>query len=211
MTHNIATLQHILSTYCYVADYGNPAKVSSLAMARPKQLTSKQQKFCREVASGKSQADAYRAAYDVGSRQPNAKPETQQAAASRLMKDSMVRARVDQLIASRERGALASAVSAKTLVLQRLREAVEDNDFGVNRIRALELLARCSGMMRTDITVERKTPDDPEALAAALTAKLIELGVEVEEEPDITEEENPISLDNMCKENSPEENDDSIH
>ena len=177
-------------------------------MAKPKQLTSKQQKFCREVASGKSQADAYRAAYDVG---PNAKPATQQAAASRLMKDSMVRARVDQLIASRERGALASAVSAKTLVLQRLREAVEDNDFGVNRIRALELLARCSGMMRTDITVERKTPDDPEALAAALTAKLIELGVEVEEEPDIEEEENPISLDNMCKENSPEENDDSIH
>jgi len=127
------------------------------------------------------------------------------------MKDSMVRARVDQLIASRERGVQASAVSAKTLVLQRLREAVEDNDFGVNRIRALELLARCSGMMRTDITVERKTPDDPEALAAALTAKMIELGVEVEEEPDITEEDNPISPDNMCEENSTEENDDSIH
>lgn len=144
-------------------------------MAKPKQLTSKQQKFAREVASGKSQADAYRAAYDVG---PNAKPATQQAAASRLMKDSMVRARVDQLIQSRERGLQARALSQAELVATRLREAIDDDGFGPNRLKALDLMARISGLYaKSEISIENKLSDDPEAITAALVTKLAELGI----------------------------------
>ena len=56
-------------------------------------LTPKQEKFAQEVACGKTQADAYRAAYAC----EKSKPETVQANASRLMADSMVAARVAEL------------------------------------------------------------------------------------------------------------------
>lgn len=57
-------------------------------------LTSKQEKFAQSVASGMNQSDAYRAAYKVG---PNTKPETVNQAASRIMADSNVAARVAEL------------------------------------------------------------------------------------------------------------------
>ncbi|WP_434513794.1 terminase small subunit [Dechloromonas sp. ARDL1] len=56
-------------------------------------LTPKQEKFAQEVASGKSQADAYRAAFDCA----RSKPETIQSHASRLMADGKVSARVKEL------------------------------------------------------------------------------------------------------------------
>lgn len=57
-------------------------------------LTPKQEAFAHAVASGSTQADAYRIAFDVGEK---TKPETVQANASRLMADSMVSARVKEL------------------------------------------------------------------------------------------------------------------
>jgi phage terminase small subunit len=57
-------------------------------------LTPKQEAFAHAVASGKSQSDAYRAAYKVGA---NTKPETVNQAASRIMADSNVTARVAEL------------------------------------------------------------------------------------------------------------------
>lgn len=53
-------------------------------------LTAKQEKFCQSVASGMSQADAYRSAYDAG----KMKPATIQETASRLMSNPKVSARV---------------------------------------------------------------------------------------------------------------------
>lgn len=58
-----------------------------------KKLTGKQEKFCQEVALGKTQADAYRAAYDA----KNMKPETVQKRASELMADGEVAGRVNEL------------------------------------------------------------------------------------------------------------------
>ena len=57
-------------------------------------LTPKQEKFAQCVADGMSQADAYRTAYDC---KPTTKPETAQANASRIMSDSTVLARVEEL------------------------------------------------------------------------------------------------------------------
>ena len=57
-------------------------------------LTPKQEAFAQAVASGMSQSDAYRAAYKV---RPTTKPETVNQAASRLMADSNVTARVEEL------------------------------------------------------------------------------------------------------------------
>lgn len=56
-------------------------------------LTAKQEAFAQAVASGKSQADAYRVAYNAG----KMKPETVQNKAYVLMKDGEVAARVAEL------------------------------------------------------------------------------------------------------------------
>lgn len=56
-------------------------------------LTPKREAFAQAVASGMSQADAYRSAFDAA----RMKPETIQSAASRLMADSKVSARVDEI------------------------------------------------------------------------------------------------------------------
>lgn len=56
-------------------------------------LTPKRESFAQAVASGMSQADAYRSAFDTS----RMKPETVQQKASRLMADGKVRARVDEI------------------------------------------------------------------------------------------------------------------
>lgn len=56
-------------------------------------LTPKQEKFAQGVASGKTQADAYRAAYDA----KNMKAETIQKRASELMSDGAISGRVKTL------------------------------------------------------------------------------------------------------------------
>lgn len=56
-------------------------------------LTPKREAFAQAVASGMTQADAYRAAFDAS----KMKPETIQSAASRLMAYSKVSARVEEI------------------------------------------------------------------------------------------------------------------
>lgn len=56
-------------------------------------LTTKQESFAQAIASGKTQADAYRLAYDA----ENMKDETIWSKASVLMADGKVTARVDEL------------------------------------------------------------------------------------------------------------------
>jgi hypothetical protein len=57
-------------------------------------LTPKQEVFAQAVAGGKTQADAYREAYNV---KPTTKNEVTQVKASQLMADGKVRVRVEEL------------------------------------------------------------------------------------------------------------------
>lgn len=57
-------------------------------------LTPKQERFAQLVAEGKTQADAYRGAFDT---KPTTKPETIQNSAYKLMNDPDISARVDEL------------------------------------------------------------------------------------------------------------------
>ena len=138
-------------------------------------LTAKQRHFCRLVAEGTmSNSAAYRLAYDVG---PDANPKTQREASSRLLADSKVSAMVDELIAKRERVLRDKALSHREIVLDRLLKAVDDDSFGVNRIRALDLLATVSGMKKQslDITQDSRSSD---TILADLKAKLAALGLD---------------------------------
>lgn len=57
-------------------------------------LTPKQERFAQLVAEGKTQADAYRGAFDT---KPTTKPETIQNSAYKLMTDPDISARVEEL------------------------------------------------------------------------------------------------------------------
>jgi hypothetical protein len=57
-------------------------------------LTPKQEAFAQAIVTGVNQSDAYRAAFNVGAK---TKPKTVNQAASRLMADSNISARVDKL------------------------------------------------------------------------------------------------------------------
>ena len=152
-------------------------------MAKSTELTSKQMRFCRELASGKSQAEAYRVAYDV---REDTSGKTQIEAASRLMARDNVRARVEALVAARERGLQARALSQADLVVARLREAVDSPEesgvFGPNRLKAIQILAQVSGLMRTDLHVTQEDKRDSETIMADLEMKLIALGIAPENE-----------------------------
>lgn len=82
-------------------------------------LTPKQERFAQEVASGKTQADAYRAAFDVG---VNTKPSTVIRSASQLMNDPNIAARVEAL---REPIAKKAQITLESHLedLQRIRDA----------------------------------------------------------------------------------------
>ena len=56
-------------------------------------LTPKQERFCQEIASGKSQSDAYRASFDAG----NMKAATIHKRASELMDNGEVAGRIEEL------------------------------------------------------------------------------------------------------------------
>ena len=137
-------------------------------MAKPKQLTPKMLHFARLVASGKSQADAYREAYDP-SESTTAK--SVHTLASRLMSRVDIRSRVNALVDSRDKAVSRSAVSAKARIIERLDAAI-DSPTDPLILRALEIYERVCGLMNSSLTVESKLPADPESVAALLQAKL---------------------------------------
>jgi cytidylate kinase len=112
-------------------------------MSYDKPLTSAQLHYCRAWASGLSQSQAYREAFEVS---PETKAKTVHEKASRLSANPKVRARYERLIAAREAGMVASALSDREMVRKHLRDlALTASPQDSGRLRALELLGRASG------------------------------------------------------------------
>lgn len=137
-----------------------------------KELTPKQAHFARCVASGMTQADAYREAYSPKADTTAASIHT---LASRLMGQVEIRSRVEALIKARERAVVASALSDRDKVLNRLRAWMEGSeDADSNRLRAAELLGKASGLFTTDINVTTKQRDSAE-VASEIETRLASL------------------------------------
>lgn len=98
-------------------------------------LTPKQEKFAQEVASGKSQADAYRAAFDC----KRSKPQTVIENASRLMADSNVSARVHELKAQLSEKALWSREDSVNALLSVINNPDKQRDI-VAAVKELNLM-----------------------------------------------------------------------
>jgi len=105
-------------------------------------LTPKQEKFALAVASGKTQSDAYREAFNV---RPTTKPETVNQQASRLMADRNISARVEELrkpIANKAMITLESHIERlKELALM----AIDQGQIAA-AIKAEELCGKASGV-----------------------------------------------------------------
>ena len=147
-------------------------------------LTAKQLHFCRCVASGMTQAEAYREAYDVTA---EGKSASHREAASRLMARADISARVNALIAQRERSILASSVSDRERVLSKLRQWTDSAEAGdSNKIRAAELLGKSVGLFRDVVeTSESRSSDE---LLAELEAMIEASG---DDQPDAEQSDDP--------------------
>ena len=150
-------------------------------------LTAKQMHFARCVASGMAQAEAYREAFDVTAEGRTA---THREAASRLMARADIRARVDALVAKRERSILASSLSDRERVLSRLRQWTDTAEpADGNKIRAAELLGKSVGLFRDVVeTSEGKTSDE---LLSELEAMLESVPADMSEPEQSDEQSEP--------------------
>ena len=61
--------------------------------------------------------------------------------------------------------------------MDRLRSAIDDNEFGVNRLKAIGLMADVLGMRKHTLDVTQTDDRSAEAIAADLEAKLSALGL----------------------------------
>ncbi len=144
-------------------------------------LTGKQRRFCELVAAGKTQADAYREAYDsTGSSQ------TVRNSASQLMKKQYIASTVNAIIKRKSDLNMARSVSSQELVTRTLRDHISGTiDLESTQVQSLSILAKVSGMYTTRIedVTERSSND----IENDLKRKLSELSLPVVDESDIDE------------------------
>ena len=133
-------------------------------------LTPKQLHFSRCIASGMTQADAYREAYDT-----QGSMATIHQSASRLMQHPKISARVQVLVAARERAIVQSTLSDREKVLGKLREWM-DNASGEDsmKIRSAELLGKSVGLFK-DVTLSSDSERTPSEVASEIEQRLQQL------------------------------------
>ncbi len=147
----------------------------------PKKLTPKQGHFARCVASGQTQADAYREAYDPSG---STTAKSIHTLASRVAAKAEVRSRIEALLAARERAVVASAVTDRQKVTQHLRDALAGGETDPLRLRAAELLGRSAGLFVTEMNVNTSNQRDPTEVAAAIQQRLSQLTGAGDDEPE---------------------------
>ena len=143
-------------------------------------LTGKQRRFCELVASGKTQADAYREAYDSNGCSP-----TVRNSASKLRKQDYIKSTVDSIIKRKSDLNIARHVSNQDLVTRTLRDHITGTiDLEPTQVQSLSILAKTSGMYTTRIEdVTERSSDD---IATDLKRKLSQLALVDSEESDVT-------------------------
>ena len=130
-------------------------------------LTMKQEQFAAAIIEGKTQADAYREAYDAS----GMKDGTVWSEAARLMRRPHVTARVEELRAEAEAVRQGLLLSREEAILARLEHEALTAKTDSARIRALELLGKAAGLFVERVEVERVERSAAE-IEAAIKARL---------------------------------------
>ena len=135
---------------------------------KEERLTGKQEAFAQLVAKGSMLVEAYREAGYM----PNGSDKTQWEAASRLMANSKVLARVKQIQADIEEDRRTIERRREEYVLKRLQEEAEQADTDGARVRALELMGKTIGMFTDRVETDDKTERQAADIEAELRQKL---------------------------------------
>lgn len=135
---------------------------------KEERLTGKQEAFAQLVAKGSMLVEAYREAGYM----PNGSDKTQWEAASRLMANSKVLARVKQLQADMEEDRRTIERRREEYVLKRLQEEAEQAETDGSRVRALELIGKTIGMFTDRVETDDKTERAASDIEAELRQKL---------------------------------------
>ena len=135
---------------------------------KEERLTGKQEAFAQLVAKGSMLVEAYREAGYM----PNGSDKTQWEAASRLMANSKVLARVKQLQADMEEDRRTIERRREEYVLKRLQEEAEGADTDGARVRALELMGKTIGMFTDRVETDDKAERAASDIEAELKQKL---------------------------------------
>ena len=119
-------------------------------------LTAKQEKFIEGVAKGLSASEAYRQAYST----KKMKQSLFWTESSLLMSNPKVSQRLKAIYKKREDTAVASAVSLRSWILERLQAEAKDQDNNESaRIRALELLGKTNEIKLFSEVIENVNVD----------------------------------------------------
>ena len=131
-------------------------------------MTPKQHQFAREVVLGKSQADAYRSAYNTAGMNDN----SIRREASRLMDNPNVATTVVELQQKADAAVVQECIASREEVLQTLTGYMHSGELRDSvRLRAAELMGKHYGLF-TD-RIEAVVPEpSPEEISAALEEKL---------------------------------------
>jgi hypothetical protein len=114
-------------------------------------LTPKQELFAQEVASGKTQADAYRSAFNV---KPTTKPETTYKRACELMADGNISGRVAELraaAAERVVWTMADSLDVLSTIAKGLDADAKPSD-KVNAVKAINTMIGLDAPSKLNIT-----------------------------------------------------------
>lgn len=144
--------------------------IKGQGLAGTNKLTIKQERFCQEVASGKTLTASYRTAYDCA----NMSPDTIMSHASRLMADDRIATRVNELVTAKRARESHDAARIRAHVIERLQiESLDAESSASARIRALELLGRLGGVAAFEKpSDDTQAPTDADSLSATLQDKL---------------------------------------
>ena len=131
-------------------------------------LTAKQRTFVREYIAGKSQTDAYRAAYSTANMRGN----SVRREASRLMTNPTITTIIKSLEAEADAVALSKRIATREEVLNQLTHYMNHGQTGdAVRVRAAELLGKHYGLFLDKASVE-KPQRSSEEIKKELTAAL---------------------------------------
>ena len=128
-------------------------------------LTPKQELFAQEVASGKTQADAYRSAFNV---KPTTKPETTYKRACELMADGNISGRVAELrnaAAERVVWTMADSLDVLSTIAKGLDADAKPSD-KVNAVKAINAMIGLDAPSKLNVTgnlvthIQREVIDD---------------------------------------------------
>lgn len=131
--------------------------IAQTALAHKRPLTSKQELFCQQVATGHNLTDSYRVAYDAG----GMKDSSVHRKASELHGLPAIRSRIEELARIEEQKSVASRIE----LLQIATMIARGEERATDRLKAVEILSRMQGFDAPSQSVSvslsvRRSPDE---------------------------------------------------